>query len=178
MFDFNYNPASFPVFNEFGAIVSWWLMIRVENRSRDSPSDTPYPYGGPSAFAVAQIISETQIAPVTTDSVIFGDFSHDVEDPRIVYNPAEKRYYMTYTRSDANCSSSLALACARLSIASTHDPRAADGWTDHGALFGDVAGFQWTKSGAIMLADLPATPHYMIWANWCSFDPWVSPLYM
>jgi hypothetical protein len=176
-FDFNYNPASFPVFNEFGAIVSWWLMIRVENRS-DSPADSPYPYGGPSAFAVAQIISETQIAPVTTGSVVFGDFSHDVEDPRIVYNPAEKRYYMTYTRSDANCSSSLALACARLSIASTHDPRAADGWTDHGAVFGDVAGFQWTKSGAIMLGDPPSTPHYMIWANWCSFDPWVSPLYM
>jgi predicted GH43/DUF377 family glycosyl hydrolase len=156
-------------------------MIRVENRSGEHfASASPFPYGGPSALAVAEIISETQIAAVTLESVVFGDFTHDVEDPRIVYNPSDKRYYMTYTRSDANCSSSFAptLACARLSIASTRDPRLADGWTDHGAVFEDVAGFQWTKSGAIVLSDSASSPHYMIWANWCSFDPWVSPLYM
>ena len=154
-------------------------MIRVENRSRDLPSNSPFPYGGPSAFAVAQIISETQVAPVSPDNVVFGDFTHDVEDPRIVYNPSDKRYYMTYTRSDANCSWSFApRACSRLSLASTYDPRSADGWSDHGALFDDVAGFQWTKSGAIILGNPPSTLHQMIWANWCTFDPWVSPLYM
>jgi hypothetical protein len=46
------------------------------------------------------------------------------------------------------------------------------------AVFDDVAGFQWTKSGAIILSDHASSPHTMLWANWCSFDPWVSPLYM
>jgi hypothetical protein len=90
-FDFNFNAAAFPIHNEFGAVVSWWLMIRVENRTRTPASDSPFSYGGPSAFAVAQIISETEVAPVTLDSVVFGDFTHDVEDPRIVYNPSDKR---------------------------------------------------------------------------------------
>jgi predicted GH43/DUF377 family glycosyl hydrolase len=168
-----YNPASFSVTREDGSLERW-LMVRCENRT--SPNSSAWSYGGPSVFAVVREldVNGTRFGPLSQSSVVFGDGVHDVEDPRIVFHAG--RYYMTYTQG-TKCASPY--GCARLSLASASNPLTRDGWVDHGPLWADVAGFQWTKSGAIVPSDdLGKRPHVMLWASWCTFTPWVSPLYM
>lgn len=170
-FDYFYNPASFQVTHADGT-VEQWLMVRCENKT--SPNSSAWSYGGPSVFAVVrELDAVTFSGAITNDAVVFGDGVHDIEDPRIVFHGG--RYHMTYTQSDASCSPN---PCARLALASSAEPLRKGSWVVHGALWPDVAGFQWTKSGAIVPASRPGMKHTMLFGAWCSFHPWVSPLYM
>jgi len=175
VYDFNYNPASFTVTGADGA-AERWLMVRVQNRT--APANVSWAYGGPSQLAVARVHSPTNVSAVAAANVVFGDGVNDVEDPRIVQ--VDGTYYMYYTKSDLTCTPN---PCSRLALATaTTAPLTAGGWTDEGPLWPDrdVAGFQWTKSGACLpSADLSKRKHLLIWSNWCEFEPlWVSPLYV
>ena len=177
-FDYLYNPASFAYASGANGKVEHWLMVRCENRT--SPNASAWSYGGPSVFAVVREADAdgTRFDPFAADAIVFGDGKHDVEDPRIVF--VNGKYYMTYTQGDASCSNVSRApggACARLALASATNPLRRDSWVVHGAIWPDVAGFQWTKSGAIIPGD-GGRPHTMLWASWCTFTPWVSPLYM
>ena len=192
VFDFNYNPANFH-FNG-----TTYLMVRVQNKTttntntatttttNNTDNNSPFPYGGPSVFAVSRVISPTETTPITTSDVVFGDGIHDVEDPRIVYDAVAETWYMYYTKSEAGNSETCKgpNPCARLSVATAKtNPTSSSSWVDHGPLWpkSDVAGFQWTKSGAVVPSsggDPSINPHILIWSNWCTFNPWVSPLYV
>jgi len=56
-------------------------------------------------------------------------------------------------------------ANVRLSLATATDPTSIDGWTRHGAIFPDVDGHQWTKSGALLIRDDEEGPHYLFWGD-------------
>lgn len=173
-FDYFYNPASFTVTTANGT-AEHWLMVRCQNKT--SPNSSAWSYGGPSVFAVVRERDAigTQFYPLTAASIVFGDGVHDVEDPRIVFHNGI--YYMTYTQSDMGCKAVSGNPCARLALASSPNPLRRE-WTIHGALWPDVAGFQWTKSGAIIPASAHGQPHVMLFGAWCTYHPWVSPLYM
>lgn len=91
--------------------------------------------------------------------------------------PKKKTYYMMYTASDnVTCQPH---DCARLSLATSKNPLDPRSWEVRGPIFKDIGGFQWTKSGALILSDdVESTPHRLIFAEGCSYSPWVSPLYM
>ena len=166
--DYNYNPAHF-TYNG-----NDYLMVRVENRTG---SHQAWSYGGPSVFAWSRLHSPLNASAITLQNVVFGNGVDDVEDPRIIYREEEQLYYMMYTKSDGRCTPN---PCARLALATASNPLDAQSWEDHGQLWPDLAGFQWTKSGAVVVSDdLSQRPHMLIWSSWCQFKPlWVSPLFM
>jgi predicted GH43/DUF377 family glycosyl hydrolase len=182
IFDFNYNPGYFN-YND-----STYLMVRVQNKTNDPKTNSSlFPYGGPSLFAVSKVLSPTSVTPIQSSNVVFGNGIDDIEDPRIVFDDIEKIWYMYYTKSEApnNTTCTGINPCARLSVAfCSTDPTSPQGWRDHGPLWpnSDVSNFQWTKSGAVLPSqdptDLKNNPHLLIWSNWCTFTPWVSPLYV
>ena len=182
IFDFNYNPGYFTYQN------ATYLMVRVQNKTNDPKANSSlFPYGGPSVFAVSKVLSPTQVTPIRASDVVFGNGIDDIEDPRIVYDDKESTWYMYYTKSEApnNTTCTGTNPCARLSVAiCSDDPTSPQGWIDHGPLWpnSDVNNFQWTKSGAVIpsqdSSNLKDHPHLLIWSNWCTFNPWVSPLYV
>jgi len=93
---------------------------------------------------------------VDESSVVFGPSldsdSWGTEDPRMLYNSADKLYYMFYTAY--NGSSIL------LNLATTENPTVSTGWTKRGPVFPSVSN---SKSAALLLRKEP--PHYLIWGD-------------
>ncbi|CAM9147387.1 unnamed protein product, partial [Ectocarpus fasciculatus] len=93
---------------------------------------------------------------VDDSSVVFGPYDESdawgTEDPRIQYNPKDETYYMFYTAYNGED--------ILLSLATTRNPSAADGWTRLGAVFPSEQG---SKSGALLLRE--EGPHYLLWGD-------------
>ena len=112
-----------------------------------------------------------------------------VEDPRIVHH--DGTWHMFYTLEgvdeDPACPAVHSGGAERvkqgvrcLALATTRDITDRSAWTNHGALFPNVGGYQWSKSGAVAVrSGTPADPHMLIFGSWNILTPdWVSPIYM
>eukprot|EP01089_Gocevia_fonbrunei_P000175 TRINITY_DN10178_c0_g1_i1.p1 TRINITY_DN10178_c0_g1~~TRINITY_DN10178_c0_g1_i1.p1 ORF type:complete len:358 (+),score=75.09 TRINITY_DN10178_c0_g1_i1:60-1133(+) len=164
VFTYNYNAAYLPVtFNhkEYDA-----LMVRCQNRSNGVI--------GPSELSLSINLHQSEhsygfeFTPITHNSIKFKSKepweNYGTEDPRIIYRPSDKQYYMLYTAVETTKSSHGNLI-ARLSLATTTDPFNADAWVRHGPLFKDTDGWQWSKSGAMVLRDGFSGPQYLIYGD-------------
>eukprot|EP01034_Spumella_vulgaris_P027658 gene27658-34408_t len=97
---------------------------------------------------------------VTDADVIFGPSdssdSWGTEDPRVQYNPVDKKYYMFYTAYNGNT--------IALSLATSLNPTDPTGWTKHGAVFPPPAfDLPSSKSAALLLRK--TGPHYLLWGD-------------
>lgn len=105
-------------------------------------------------------------SPITKSSVIFWPSTPQevmgTEDPRIV-QLQDGTYLLFYTAVAPNPTGG---AIARLSLATSQHPTVASSWSRVGALFPDVNGFQFTKSGALLINER-GLPSYLIFGD-CS----------
>lgn len=102
--------------------------------------------------------------PVTEDSIVFegeGETeNYGTEDPRVVYRESTGEYILLYTAVQDFHNGTLS---AKLSMATTKNPKDKSSWIRHGPLFPEIP---WSKSGALLLRDdVPGSPHYLIFGD-------------
>lgn len=147
-FTYSYNPSWIEPKAAGG---SGCLLTRNQNAT--SATD---PTPGPSFMALVCSTSPADVTTfprVTEADVVFRPTTPQevlgTEDPRVAL--VNGTYYMFYTAVQMGTRGRW---IARLSLATTTDPAAGNGnWTRHGAIFPDVDGFQFTKSGALLARD-------------------------
>lgn len=93
---------------------------------------------------------------ITKDSIIFGPSNHldnhGTEDPRILYNPKDKLYYLFYTAYNGHR--------ATLDLATSLTPLVSSSWTRHGPIFQNLTIN--SKSGALLIGK---SRNYLFWGD-------------
>jgi predicted GH43/DUF377 family glycosyl hydrolase len=161
-FLYNYNPAVVPHYKSNNDTS---LIVRVQ----DAPADGGRWSVKPSKLAFTTSTDGQHFTPITNASVIFDAVSagdiYATEDPRVSCMPSKftglcDYFYLLYSAVTIVNGTWI----VRLSMATSPTPKLAGSWVNHGRLFQDDAkGYQWTKSGAMLIRDSP--PHYLFYGD-------------
>lgn len=111
-----------------------------------------------------------RVGPIASSNVILKPVGQQeacgVQDPRIVYNPADKTFYMTYCvygppLPQNNKTNPLGILCggAGVGIATTQTPHIASSWVRHGYNCHNGTHNNCGKSAAMLIRE--SGPHYM-----------------
>ena len=143
--DYNYNAAYVPLHNHSRhSHTRHALLVRTQNSTSKagnapaSPSKLFLAYDDTGASDFAPItLTDLSLYPIDTNET-FG-----TEDPRVVYNWADGRWWLWYTAV-----SSVPKVHADLWVASTHNITDPNAWVRHGPVCEDG---RWSKSAALLL---------------------------
>ena len=148
--DYNYNAAYVPLADGGHA-----LLVRTQNSS--SRSNAP---ASPSQLYLAvDATGKSQFAPISQDDLNFFPSGpteeFGTEDPRVVYNPEDRRWWLWYSavRSKPDVHSDL-------TVASTDNISDPGSWVRHGTVRTDGG---WSKSGALLLR--PGNTSYLYFGD-------------
>ena len=140
--DYNYNAAYVP-FPDSPPTHRHALLVRTQNATQSVNA----PASPSLLFLAYDVTGQSDFAPITFDDLslypINANESFGTEDPRIVYNPVDRRWWLWYTavRSQPDVH-------ADLWVASTHNITDPTAWVRHGPVCKDG---RWSKSGALLL---------------------------
>ena len=154
--EFAYNPAFLPG-GEGSAAQG--LFVRVQNGSASAPGTCGKPASA--SFVAFAELAGSGVKPLGARKLFspaMTDFEQTAEDPRIIYDPTNKTWYMTYTANGVVSEGSQPPMNRHQGIATSTDPLAPGSWQRRctGAAPCLPPGF---KSGAMLHRDSP--PHYM-----------------
>ena len=99
-FTYNYNPSYIPIYDKHGKLVHDTLLIRAQD------TDGTQWGAGQSKMPLAQFhFNETaetvSMGYLSKDDIVIEsetiEENYGVEDPRVIYRPADKTYYMYYS---------------------------------------------------------------------------------
>ena len=142
--DYNYNAAYVPLPHN-KTHTRHALLVRTQNKTTQNPTNAP---ASPSQLFLAYDTNgHSHFAPITIDDLNFYPINQNetfgTEDPRIVYNPQDGRWWLWYTavRSQPTVH-------ADLWVASTHNITDPNAWIRHGPVCNDG---RWSKSAALLL---------------------------
>ena len=142
--DFNYNAAYVPLpIHHNHTHVRHALLVRTQNASQSSNA----PASPSKLFLAYDVTGDSDFAPITIDDLnlypIDTNETFGTEDPRIVYNWADRRWWLWYTAV-----ASEPKVNAILWVASTHNITDPNAWVRHGPVCKDG---RWSKSAALLL---------------------------
>mgnify|MGYP005844438395 CR=1 FL=1 len=160
-FQFNFNPAWFPIYKDSTRQVEDGLVVRVVDWQRHPE----WANAGAMAMVSANFTQQKQQPPrrITADRVNesriswagaqpphrkFGDI-WGAADPRITYRAYNQQYYLTWDNCTKNCWPQRVTYLSTCAIPECHplDPTAS--WTFHGAVFP----FPYTSGAALLFRD-------------------------
>jgi predicted GH43/DUF377 family glycosyl hydrolase len=151
---YNYNAAYVPFFNTDGT-VSTGLLVRAQNVSDGKTT--------PSHLVLTRdLLGNETFSPIgaynTSLYPIDPQESFGTEDPRIVYNPYDKTYYLYYTACNTNMESDVdsPFVTPRLALATTKDITDPNAWVRHGLIAQSISA---RKSAALLLKPPGETSH-------------------
>lgn len=166
-FMYNYNPSYIPLFATAGAASPTQdaLLVRCQNLSAGATSQ--YDVGR----SVVALVNRTggPLTPSSLGSITFAPNSdknivlssegdaenYGVEDPRVVYRPADRTYYLMYSAVQQYPNN----VTARLALATSEDGST---WVRHGPVFPDI---RWSKSGSLLIRDGAPGPSLLFWGD-------------
>ena len=140
--DYNYNAAYVPLPHNHSH-TRHALLVRTQNATHS----TNAPASPSKLFLAYDVNGRSDFAPITLDDLNFYPINANedfgTEDPRIVYNPTDGRWWLWYTavRSQPDVH-------ADLWTASTHNITDPTAWVRHGPVCTDG---RWSKSAALLL---------------------------
>ena len=140
--DYNYNAAYVPLHHN-QSHTRHALLVRTQNATQLAMA----PASPSQLFLAFDMTGQSDFAPITIDDLslypINVNETFGTEDPRIVYNPVDHRWWLWYTavRSKPDVH-------ADLWVASTHNITDPSAWVRHGPVCDDG---RWSKSAALLL---------------------------
>ena len=140
--DFNYNAAYVPLHHN-RTHTTHALLVRTQNATKQ----TAAPASPSQLFLAYDVTGRSDFAPITIDDLslypINVNETFGTEDPRIVYDPVGRRWWLWYTAVRSQPS-----VHADLWVASTHNITDPNAWVRHGPVCNDG---RWSKSAALLL---------------------------
>ena len=161
---FAYNPAFVPEYDGTSA----GLIVRVQHDSAAVPAKCVGNHApctvSSLAFVAYDATHPSRLAPLGGAAAVVlapsgSAFETDVQDPRLIIDPATKQFVMTYTSIGGASPSVKPPADRRQGIATSKTPSVRGSWTRHCDGPALCVGAEGVKSGAMLLRTSP--PHYL-----------------